>query len=323
VTRLQLLFVVTGIGSLSIAIAARQPARPHPKVRAIQRVRDNLYLIPGSDRNTYPIGGYMPEASTRTQSTGGNTAVWITERGVVLVDTMNPGYGSELLSQIRSVTDKPVTTIINTHTHFDHTGSNVDFPVNVDFIAHERTKADLSQPTCAPVTNCDAFKGEKAAYLPKRTFKDRMTLFSGKDRLELYYFGLGHTNGDAWIVFPAVHAVHTGDMFQRKNMPFIDAADSGGNALAFADTLTLAAKTLHDIETVIPGHSPTPLTWSDFTEYVGYYTEFVAHAREAKKAGKSVDAAAAAYHPTDKYRLYEADTSRVKQNVDSIYASLR
>ena len=62
------------------------------------------------------------------------------------------------------------------------------FPATVDIVAHENTKANMAK--------MDAFKGDKAQFLPKRTYKDKMTLGSGKDRIDLYYFGAGHTNGD-------------------------------------------------------------------------------------------------------------------------------
>ena len=115
-------------GGLSIGAAALQQPQKLPPVRDIQKVRDNLYFISGGD--TYD----------RATWTGGNTAVLVTAKGVVVVDTMLPGAGPSLLARIKSVTDKPVITIINTHTHFDHSGSNTEFPATVEFVAHEGTR---------------------------------------------------------------------------------------------------------------------------------------------------------------------------------------
>ena len=64
----------------------------------IQKIKDNLYWIPGSDRNTYPVPGSGYDASARTATTGGNTAVFVMDSGVVLLDTMNPGSGAEILA---------------------------------------------------------------------------------------------------------------------------------------------------------------------------------------------------------------------------------
>ena len=77
--------------------------------------------------------------------------------------------------------------------------------------------------------------------MPKRTFKDRMTLGSGNDRIDLYYFGRGHTNGDAWVVFPALRIVHAGDIFSGKNIPLLDAVN-GGSGVEIGNTLAKAAQ---------------------------------------------------------------------------------
>src|SRR2546426_6015622 len=161
--RVLVLAVIVMVGGLSMAAYQGAPAK---RVRDIQNVRDNLYFITGGD--TYEVGRGRPTW------TGGNVAVFVTNSGVILVDSMLAGSGPGLLTQVKKVTDKPVTMIINTHTHSDHTGSNPEFPASVEIVAHENTKALLSQATCAPVTNCDAFKGAHAKFLPKRTFKDML-----------------------------------------------------------------------------------------------------------------------------------------------------
>ena len=105
------------------------------------------------------------------------------------------------MDQVRSVTDKPVTMIINTHTHGDHTGSNEFFPASVEVVAQENTKTNMEK--------MDAFKGEKAQFLPDKTYKDKLTLFPGADRIDLYYFGAGHTNGDSDRRLPDASRAHT------------------------------------------------------------------------------------------------------------------
>ena len=151
----------------------------------------------------------------------------------MIVDTKLANWGQQIMDQIRSVTDKPVTTIINTHTHGDHTGSNEFFPASVEVVAQENTKANMEK--------MDAFKGDKAQFLPDKTFKDKMTLFSGADQIDLYYFGAGHTNGDSVVVFPALRVAHVGDLFARKGTPLID-VDNGGSGVAYPDTVKKASK---------------------------------------------------------------------------------
>ena len=81
-----------------------------------------------------------------------------------------------------------------------------------------------------------------------------MTLGSGADRVDLYYFGRGHTNGDAFIVFPALRIAHAGDIFSGKNLPLLD-VNNGGTGSRSAETLEKAHAGIENVDSVIPGHS--------------------------------------------------------------------
>jgi cyclase len=307
--RYLLVAILVAVWGLSAGAAALQQQQQKPlNVRAIQKIRDNLYFISGGELNE------------RATWTGGNSMVLVGDKGVVLVDTMLPGAGREILAQIKSVTDKPVTMIINTHTHFDHTGSNTEFPATVEFVAHEGTRANLARETCQPVTNCAAFHGENAKFLPKRTFKDRLTLFSGKDQIDLYHFGRGHTDGDTFVVFPAARAMHAGDMFPRQQMPFVDFANSGGSAVEFGPTLQKAVAAIKNVDTVVGGHTFTPVTWNDFTTYTDFYNDFLRDAQAAAKKGTSLDEFVKTYRVADKYKGFNADGNSVRANAEAIFA---
>ena len=286
------------------------PPLPRPRLE-IQKVKDNFYIIPT---------GHAPGG--QTAFVGGNTAVWITANGVVVVDTKLAGWGQEMLATIKTVTDKPVTTIINTHTHYDHTGSNTEFPANIEFVAHENTKANLARETCPPVTNCQSFKGDNAKYLPKKTFKDKMSLFSGKDQIDLYYFGAGHTNGDAWVVFPAVRLAHVGDMFASKSPPFID-RNSGGSMVSFPATVSKAIAGIKNVDNAFGGHQDM-FPWKELENYQRFNEDILAGAQASMKAGKTVDEAVAAIAPTlEKYKDKGYDTSRgTKAQVQAVYDEL-
>jgi cyclase len=262
----------------------------------LNKVRDNLYV-------TY--GG------------GGNTTIFVTETGVVLVDTNWPGYGQAILSHVRSVTDKPVTTIINTHTHGDHTGSNTEFPASIDRVAHENTKANMERGESSQAPMPD-FKGAKAEFLPNTTFRDRMSLFSGRDRIDLYHFGAGHTNGDAVLVWPALRVAQIGDLFPAKRLPLID-VPNGGSGVAFPRTLAKAVATIQGVDTLIQGHVPVS-TWKDLVEYADFWREYYAHVSAAHKAGRTVEEAAATWTTPERYAAYEI--SRFKEDAQKIYDEL-
>jgi len=253
--------------------------------------------------------------------TGGNIAVLVAESGVVLVDTKNEGYGPTILDLVREITDKPVTMIINTHVHFDHSGANTEFPDTVQFVAHENIRRHWARTDCQPIpTNCDDFQGENRKYLPKTTFNDRLSLFTGTpDQIDLYYFGRGHTDGDTFVVFKDARTMHVGDMFLGKTLPFIDAENgNGGSAIEFGRTLTQVIVNVRDVDTIINGHWNTPLTWSDLVDYRGFYVDLYDQTRQSLDTGLSADEAIAAYEKPARYGDFAANKGDGGFTVNSI-----
>ena len=109
--------VLVTIGALSLVVTANQ--QQGDMVVEVEQLEDNLFVLRGA---------------------GGNTAVFVTSDGVAVVDTMMAGWGRPILDAIKKLTTKPVTMIINTHTHFDHVSGNVEFPATVEVVAHENTQ---------------------------------------------------------------------------------------------------------------------------------------------------------------------------------------
>jgi glyoxylase-like metal-dependent hydrolase (beta-lactamase superfamily II) len=294
------------LGALSLAVSGYQAPAPQasPRVVEVEKLKDNLFMLKGG---------------------GGNTAVFVATGGVVVVDTKNPGWGQPILDKIKELTSKPVTTIINTHTHGDHVSGNVEFPASVEVVTHENTRTNMEK--MAPVTGLqqtpapNIFTAHGGRGLPKKTFKDKLTLDKGADQVDLYYFGRGHTNGDAFIVFPALRVMHAGDIFARKGPPLID-ANNGGTGVEIGETLAKAHAGVKNVDSIITGHS-TVMTWADLQEYATFNKEFLAWVKAQKKAGKSVDEAAAEYKIPEKYAGYTTNADRVKANVGVIYAELK
>jgi cyclase len=233
---------------------------------------------------------------------GGTTAVLLRSDGVTVVDTKNPNFGAPIIAAIKGLTGVPVTTIINTHCHGDHVSGNVEFPA-IEVIAHASTAENMKnwKPVAGfavPATpQPSIFERNNGRNLPTRTFTDRLTVGTGASQIDLYYFGRGHTNGDAWIVFPAQRIVHAGDIFAWNNqIPILD-SNNGASGVAYPDTLMKAHAALSKVaDRIITGHS-TVMTFNDLRTFADFNRSFLDQVRAAKKQGQTVDAFVKSWTP--------------------------
>ncbi len=274
-------------GALTVAVVAQQPPPPPSADNlTVEKVKDNLWVIRGG---------------------GGNTAVFATASGVTVVDTKNPGWGQPLLDKIKTVTDKPVTRVINTHTHYDHVSGNIAMPATVEIVAHANTAKML--PTTTGVTGLgdteNVFKANPGKGLAKRTFTDTLSIGSGADQVNLYFFGPAHTGGDAFVEFAALRVMHVGDTFPNKGLPIMDKSN-GGSGVQYAATLRKAVDGVKNVDTIINGHTPAQTTPADMREYADFVGDFVAHVQAAKKAGKTAADAVKEWTTPAKYTGYAA-----------------
>lgn len=301
--RYAVLGALVGSGWLSITLAGYQQPAAAPKVVEVEKLKDNLYVMKGG---------------------GGNSAVFIGSDGVTVVDTKNPDWGTPLLEKIRSVTDKPVVRIINTHTHGDHVSGNVEFPATVDIVVQENTKANMEQmrPVSGlnpPPPGPNIFQRNNGKGLAKRAFKETMTIGKGADQIDLYYFGPAHTSGDAFVVFRALRVLHAGDAFASRDLPLMD-KNNGGSGVQFSGTLAKAAARLKDVDMIINGHNPTTTTMADLKTQSEFVADFAKFVQDAKKAGKTPDDVVSTWKTPAKYTGYATpQPNRIKSNAQVIF----
>ena len=179
---------------------------------------------------------------------GGNVGVLKSDAGTVVVDTMTfEIQGQQILKKAQELTGMPITLIINTHYHTDHTHGNPAFPTGTRVVATERTLHHLH------ATDTEYFSGDAAALLPNETFSQFKEINLGNKTLRLYQTGRGHTDGDLVVEFVEDKVLHTGDLFFNGYYPNID-LEGGGSVLEWADTLTPVLAL--NVNQVIPGHGP-------------------------------------------------------------------
>lgn len=292
--------VIAGAVSMTLA-AFQQPAQSDQRVIEVDKIKDNLYVLKGG---------------------GGNTAVFITAKGVVVVDTKNPGWGQPILDKIKTLTEKPVTTIINTHTHGDHVSGNVEFPATVDVIVQENTKKHMEQTS--PVYGLQTtqpeniFKKNGGRGLPKRTFKDTWTIGSGEDQIDLRYFGPAHTDGDAFVIFRRHRVMHVGDTMPTRDLPIMD-KNNGGSGVSYSATIAKAAS-VDNVETIINGHNATTMAKPDLELYSEFIADFVKFVQDAKRAGKTLDDVVNTWTVPAKYTGYsKPNPDRVRADAQVIW----
>ncbi|WP_162249668.1 MBL fold metallo-hydrolase [Altererythrobacter sp. Root672] len=227
--------------------AAGLNAQGLPGIGATEKVSDNVYKIFGA---------------------GGNTTFFIRSDGVVLVDTKLAKNGEAILAKVREVTDKPVTMIINTHSHPDHMGSNAEINTargSVQIVAHANSATRMAAMPGTPKVT--------------QTFTDKLTLGKGGDQIDLYWFGPAHTDGDAFVVFPKEKVMAAGDVM-AWNMGLLVDPMSGGSMLGTADTVAKAVAGIHGVDRVIEGHGDAN-TWAGFLQYAAYTRKVVEVAKRA------------------------------------------
>jgi cyclase len=267
----------------------------------VEKLRPNLFLVTGGSPN---VGG------------SANTVVFVRSTDVVVIDTKGPRpwWGDAIADEVKRLTKLPITTIINTSGAGDHVAGNIAL-VNskIDIIAHQHAAADMRKMTLM-------FTKPTGGGLPTRTFKDRLTVGSGPDRLELYYFGAGHCHSDIFVMIPALRVLLTGDAFGGKFLPALT-RPHGGDGVEYPNTLTKALPLTRDIDMIITGHSGVGKP-QDLEVHRDFMRDFLESTRQAKKAGQTAAAAAKRWKLPARYAGYEAQPARVLGAMEWIYRQL-
>ena len=187
------------------------------------------------------------------EGSGARGGVYIGDNGVLVIDAkMDKNSVDETIEEIKKITDKPIKYLVNTHSDGDHIRGNQFFPQTVTFIAHENCRKEFFHPgRDGSPSNWD--NPELLPFVPSLTFHDKMDIYLGSKIVELWYFGIGHTTGDAVIYFPEEKTAFLGDQI-FINRPQLIHSYKGGNSFEHVKTLTKMLEQL-DAEKFCSGHS--------------------------------------------------------------------
>ena len=186
------------------------------------------------------------------EGSGGNIGVIVGDDGVLIVDDQFAPLTNKIEAAITDLTKLPVTFVVNSHFHYDHTDGNENFGRAGAFIvAQDNARRRMES------TQVLASGREQEAYedvgLPKITFIDSMRFYFNDEPIELLHTGPGHTDGDAQVHFLESYVIHTGDMFVRYVLPFID-QNNGGSLDGMIEATDKLASIINDETIIIPGH---------------------------------------------------------------------
>lgn len=302
------------IALLALAAAAAQSRRPAGTAHngdafRFNKVKDGVYHAVG----------------TGALAVVGNSSFIVNDNDVIVVDDhVSPAAAWVLLEEIKKVTPKPVTTVINTHFHFDHAHGNQIFDPAVQIIGHEFTRRMLLNNSIGmPLyqnylaglpTQIESLKKQVASATdpaakaklqtqlqvtennlasqkelkptpPNVTLTTQMTLYRGKREIQIRYLGRGHTAGDIVVYLPSEKVVMTGDFLTAG---LSNMSDSFPNE--WADSLDALKKL--DFDTVLPGHGEAFTNKAKIDYYQAYLRDVWTEVSKLKQQGVSAEEAA-------------------------------
>lgn len=210
----------------------------------ITRIKNNIHLV---------------------QAGGGNIAVSIGDQGVFMVDNGLSDKNEAVKNAIKSLSDKEVIMLMNTHWHFDHTGNNSYFgSEGATIIAHDNVRTRLKEGGEIKAFNKIIDPAPMEA-LPMLTYKSEVTVHLNGSPAKIISLDPAHTDGDSIVNWPSENIVHTGDIFFNGFFPFID-KDSGGSLRGMVKAVDKIMAMVDDDTVIIPGHGPLA-TKSDLVSY--------------------------------------------------------
>lgn len=179
---------------------------------------------------------------------GGTIGFLLSKDGVLAIDSQFPDTAPHLIDELKKQSTAPIRFLLNTHHHGDHSSGNIAFKgIAEHVVAHQNSLAN--QKAVAEKQNTV----DKQLF-PDQTFEDKLKLKLGDEKLTGYYFGAGHTNGDAIYHFEEANIMHLGDLLFNKRHPFVDRG-AGANMRNWIAVLDKVQKTAGKDTLFIFGHS--------------------------------------------------------------------
>lgn len=232
------------------------------------------------------------------EGSGGNIGVLTGKDGTVLIDDQFAPLSEKINNALKKLTDKTVKFVINTHFHDDHVGGNENFASEgTVIVAQANSRLRMTTDQLMAAFNSTQ-KAAPYQALPKITFTESVTLHLNGETVEVLHIKNAHTDGDAVIYFKESNIIHTGDVFVRYGLPFIDQPHGGsidGMIAGIDDIMNL----INDDTKIIPGHGDIA-TKKDMFDYKKMLQTVRDRITDGIKKGKTLNEIIAS-DPTKEY----------------------
>jgi glyoxylase-like metal-dependent hydrolase (beta-lactamase superfamily II) len=287
--------------TIAVALALSLAAAAAPAQQHHERAPDDPFTLKPLAGNVHALYGR-----------GGNVGFYVGPDAVVVVDSQFKDLAPGIVAKIKSVTDKPIKFLVNTHHHGDHVGGNEVFRQFAVIIAHDNVrtrmlaspaeilrdfparveaarKAGNEQQVKQLSEQLDWARSVKVEQIPAPvlTFDSELRIHVGDEKIQVWHTPPSHTDGDSVVYFEKANVLHMGDNFFHKLIPFIDVAH-GGSVKGYLVMLDKVIGRVPANVTIIPGHGEVT-DLAGLKAFRQYIADLLDAARKARAAGTSKD----------------------------------
>jgi glyoxylase-like metal-dependent hydrolase (beta-lactamase superfamily II) len=275
---------------------------------------------------------------------GGNVGFFVGPDAVTVVDSQFMDLAPGIVEQIKSVTDKPIKFLINTHHHGDHVGGNEHFIHFALILAHDNVRKRmlespqdilkeypklLEEAKRDNKTDAIKFFEEQLEWAkkvkveeiaaPVVTYNSELRIHPQGETIQVWHTVPAHTDGDSVVYFERGKVLHMGDVFFHKVIPFID-VEGGGSAKGYLTAIDSVIKRVPSDVTIIPGHGEVT-DMAELKIFMQYIQDLIDLAKKAKAAGKTKEQF---IQEADlpQYRDWKGYEDRFKENAEAAYGEL-
>jgi len=220
---------------------------------------------------------------------GGNIGVSVGEDGILIIDNQFAPLTDKIVVALKTLSDKPVKIVMNTHHHGDHTGGNENFGnLGATIMAHDNVKKRLKEKS-------------PAIALPVITFNDKLTVQMNGEAVMVIHVDNAHTDGDALLYFTESNVLHTGDTYFNGRYPYMD-LNSGGSVDGYINAVKTGLMLVDENTKIIPGHGKLS-NKAEYETFLKMLETLKANVMAEIKKGKTEDEIAS---NTEITKIYDA-----------------